>query len=150
MDQFQNLSHGPGRPQCRITMEVNFNNPQKAIDQIKLICRSQANKEKVKFFAKALLDLIENENVEKSSQTENEKVEKSSQTDMDISEFISEVTKNASSDDLAYLISSMWKHIYMVDKMKLMMMFFNELSFDGQVNIFAFLGNCLNEDMFKA
>ena len=150
MDQFQNLSHGPGRPQCRITMEVNFNNPQKAIDQIKLICRSQANKEKVKFFAKALLDLIENENVEKSSQTENEKVEKSSQTDMDISEFISEVTKNASSDDLAYLISSMWIHIYMVDKVKLMMMFFNELSFDRQVDFFAFLGHCLNEDMYKA
>ena len=62
-----NGNPGPGRHSLRI--EVNFNNPQKSLDQIRLLCNNKNIKENTLLFAKALLGLTEHVVNSQSSQT---------------------------------------------------------------------------------
>ena len=76
MDE-NNFNSGPGRP-C-ITIDINFSDPLKAIDQIKSICKNSKVKQNVNEFATALLKL--NDTNESSS----------TQTDMDGMDYVSDV-----------------------------------------------------------
>ena len=89
-------------------------------------------------FAKALLKLTEDN---ESSST---------QTDMDGMDFFPDVLENTSGDDLTYLMSTMWEQIEQDTKVKLMMMFYSDLTFNELSDFFAFLGHCLNKDIYEA
>ena len=136
MNQFAKLQAGPGRPSFKI--EIDFNNPQSSIDQIRLICNHRHIKDKVHKVAKALLE------------SSTEVKDAGSQANFDISDIMSEISENGSSEEISYLISTLWTETEISDKVKLMMIFYDQLSLDGQEDFFAYLGNCLNDDMYKA
>ena len=129
-------SHGPGRPCVKI--DINFHDPLKSIDQIKSICKNNKVKENVHEFAKALLNSTE---IKESNST---------QTDMDGIDYFNDVLENTSGDDLSYLMSTLWMQFEQDTKLKLMMMFYSDLSFNEQSDLFAFLGHSLNKDMYAA
>ena len=74
----------------------------------------------------------------------------STQTDMDGMDYFSDVLENTSGDDLTYFMSTMWEQIEQDTKLKLMMMFYSDLTFNEQSDFFAFLGHCLNKDIYEA
>ena len=88
-----NGNPGPGRPSLRI--EVNFNNPQKSLDQIRLLCKNKNIKENTLLFAKALLGL-----------TEHVVHEQSSQTDSDVADICNDFLEHAPNEELLYMTSS--------------------------------------------
>ena len=88
-----NGNPGPGRPSLRI--EVNFNNPQKSLDQIRLLCKNKNIKENTLLFAKALLGL-----------TEHVVHEQSSQTDSDVADICNDFLEHAPNEELLHMTSS--------------------------------------------
>ena len=73
-------------------IEVNFNNPQKSLDQIKLVCKNTHIKENIHLFAKALLGL-----------TEHVIYEQSSQKDSDVADIFNDYLEHAP-NELLYMI----------------------------------------------
>ena len=104
MDE-NNFNSGPCRPCVRI--DINFNDPLKAIEQIKSICKNSKVKQNY-------------------------------------------VLENTSGDDLTYLMSTMREQIEQDTRLTLMMMFYSDLTFNEQSDFFAFLGHCLNKDIYEA
>ena len=120
MDE-NNFNSGPGRPCVKI--DINFNDPLKPIDQIKSICKNSKVKQNVQEFATALLKL---KDTNESSST---------QTDTDGMDYFSDVLENTSGDDLTYM-STMWEQIEQDTKLKLMIMFYSDLTFNEQSDYF--------------
>ena len=89
-----NGNPGPGRSSLRI--EVNFNNPQKSLDQIRLLCNNKNIKENTLLFAKALLGL-----------TAHVVHEQSSQTDSDVADIFNDFLEHAPNEELLYMTSSL-------------------------------------------
>ena len=112
-----NGNPGPGRPSLRI--EVNFNNPQKSLDQIRLICKNKKIKENTHLFAKALHGLTE--------QVVNEQ---SSQTDGDVSDIFNDFLEHAPNEELLYMTTSLLTRMGNKDKLNLLMMSFSELDYE--------------------
>ena len=69
---------------------------------------------------------------------------------MDGMDYFSDVLENTSGDDLTYLMSTMWGKIEQDTKLKLLLMFYSDLTFNKQSEFFAFLGHCLNKDIYEA
>ena len=65
-------------------------------------------------------------------------------------DYFSYVLENTSGDDLTFLMSTMWEQMEQATQLKLMMMFYNDLTFNEQSDYFAFLGHCLNKDIYEA
>jgi hypothetical protein len=65
-------------------------------------------------------------------------------------DYFSDVLENTSGDDLTYRMSTMWEQIKQDTKLKLIMMFYSDLTFNEQSDFFAFLGHCLNKDIYEA
>ena len=61
---------------------------------------------------------------------------------------ISEQTKNMASHEKSFLVFIIWKQIH--DQVKLSLMFYNELSFEGQCDLFTLLGKELNGVLYNA
>ena len=110
MNQFAKLQAGPGRPSFKI--EIDLNNPQSSIDQIRLICNHRHIKDKVHKVAKALLE------------SSTEVKDAGSQANFDISDIMSEISENGSSEEISYLISTLWTETEISDKVKLLMIFY--------------------------
>ena len=49
----------------------------------------------------------------------------------------------------SFFISKLWTTIGETDKTKMLFMFYSGLSFKGQYDLFNFLGDSLNEDIYK-
>ena len=142
----------PGRP--IVKFEINFNRPLAYLDKIKNICSNQSIKNNVKNFAKALLIHV-GDYESKSCQTA---TDSSSLLDMigerdtkeNVINAISEQTKNMASYEKSFLVSIIWKQIHEIDQVKLSLMFYNELSFEGQCDLFTLLGKELNGVLYNA
>ena len=142
----------PGRP--IVKFEINFNRPLASLDKIKNICSNPSIKSNVENFAKALLNHV-GDYESKSCQTV---IDSSSMLDMigerdtkeNVINAISEQTKNMASYEKSFLLSIIWKQIHEIDQVKLSLMFYNELSFEGQCDLFTLLGKELNEVLYNA
>ena len=124
------------------------------MDKIKNICSNPSIKSNVENFAKALLNHV-GDYESKSCQTV---IDSSSMLDMigerdtkeNVINAISEQTKNMASYEKSFLVSIIWKQIHEIDQVKLSLMFYNELSFEGQCDLFTLLGKELNEVLYNA
>ena len=70
--------------------------------------------------------------------------------DTNVVNAISEQTKNMASYEKSLLVSIIWKEIHEIDQVKLSLMFYNELSFEGQCDLFTFLRKELNGVLYNA
>ena len=122
MESHKSNDYVRGRPSVKF--EIDFADPLLNLERIKTNCKSDKTKDNVRLFAKTLLECFD----EKESQA--------TQTDM-------------SSDDFSFMISNQWMHLETDTKLKLLMMFFSDLGFDEQSDFFAFLGHCLNSDIYE-
>ena len=136
----------PGRPQ--IKLEINFQNPLQSLNDIENICKNKIMRANVVTFARALLSLA-GENQTKSCQTDfdskslmNEVFEKN--TAENTIESICDKSQKMVNYERSFLITKLLKQINEKDKVKLLFMFYCDLSKDGQSDIFSFLGNSLN------
>ena len=64
-------------------------------------------------------------------------------------ESVCNITQNMVNFENSYLTSLLWKQMEEKDKVKLMLMFYCDLSIEGQSDLFSFLGNALNDDLYK-
>ena len=65
-------------------------------------------------------------------------------------EAVCDNTTNMVNFEKSFLISLLWKQVEERDQVKLMLKFYNDLSLEGQSDLFSFLGNALNEDLYKS
>ena len=130
-----NPDSNAGRPSHRF--EINFREPLENIERIKASCRYENLRANIKLFSKEILDFCDKDNKEtKAMQTE-------------IRDIISEILEN-SSHNLPYVVSNLWLNLKSNDKLKLLMMFFNDLEFEDQCDFFGFLGHSLNDIVYNA
>ena len=122
-------------------IEINFNRPLESIDKIIGMCQNPMVKKNVLSFATALSNaLVGSES--KSCQTMTDSTT--------MIENICEQTQDMASYEKSYLLSLFWKQIHEIDQVKLVLLFFNELTFEGQCDLFTLLGNELNKDVYEA
>ena len=128
-----------GRPLSSI--EFFPHNPQRSLAKILKVCREDENvKSNMLEFASSLTkSLVVSE--ERSTQSEN--VQNS------IIQSISELIENCTSYEKSFLLSNIWSKIDNDDQIKMLFLHYSELEFEQQVNLFAFLGNSLNQNFLK-
>ena len=136
------MSHSPGRPTEKV--EINFKRPFDALDKIKNFCSNPIVKANVISFANALLSLT-GVCESKSCQTDIER-----DTSENVINSISEQTQHMANYEKSFLLSIIWKQMHEIDQVKLLLMFYNELSFEGQCDLFALLGKQLNCELYEA
>ena len=100
------------------------------------MCKYPEIKANVNLFAKALLEI--------SGDTECS----STQTG-DITEAVCELPKSMSSGDVSYMICNLWSQIDGDDQVRIIFMFFNHLKYDEQCDIYSFLGDALNQEIYE-
>ena len=121
---------GAGRPTNKI--EINFSQPQISLNQIQIICKNKTIKENVRIFAKALTELTE-EAKEVETQTESTFV-----NDM----FLDEL-KSKSAEEQGYVICSIMNEMNNIEKLKIIMIFYDELYFPPKFFLKNFAKTCL-------
>ena len=136
------MSHSPGRPTEKV--EINFKRPFDALDKIKNFCSNPIVKANVISFANALLSLT-GVCESKSCQTDIER-----DTSENVINSISEQTQHMANYEKSFLLSIIWKQMHEIDQVKLLLMFYTELSFEGQCDLFALLGKQLNCELYEA
>ena len=129
-----NPGPGPGRPSVKAL--INFNNPLESCDYIRELCKNPELKANVNIFAKALLEM--------SGETECS----STQTD-EITDVICDLPKSMSSGDISYIICNLWSQIDGDDQVRIIFMFFNHLQYEEQCDVFSFLGDALNQEIYE-
>ena len=128
-----------GRPLSCI--EFYPHNQQRSLAKILKVCREDENvKRNMLDFASSLTKSLV-VSVERSTQSEN--VQNS------IIQSISELTENCTSYEKSFLLSIIWSKIHKDDQIKMLFLHYSELEFEQQVNLFAFLGNSLNQTVYK-
>ena len=127
---------GVGRPVVKF--EISWSEPFKDIENIKKLCRNNDKiKDNIQAFSKELLDFCDEGNTEtKATQTHETNI-------------ISEIIEN-STEDLAYIISNLWESLKSDDKIKLLMLFYDDLEFHEQCDFLSFLGHSLNDIVYNA
>ena len=128
-----------GRPLSCI--EFFPHNPQRSLAKILKVCREDENvKSNMLEFASSLTkSLVVSE--ERSTQSEN--------VQTSIVQSISELIENCTSYEKSFLLSNIWSKIDNDDQIKMLFLHYSELEFEQQVNLFAFLGNSLNQTFFE-
>ena len=128
-----------GRPLSSI--EFFPHNPQRSLAKILKVCREDENvKSNMLEFASSLTkSLVVSE--ERSTQSEN--------VQTSIVQSISELIENCTSYEKSFLLSNIWSKIDNDDQIKMLFLHYSELEFEQQVNLFAFLGNSLNQTFFE-
>ena len=128
------MSKTVGRPKSKL--EVNLNHPLDALDDVMKLCENELVKDKVNNFANCIKQIT----------TKTDTV--STQTKCDV-ESVLETALGLDSFDKCFLMSSLWSEIKSEDQVKTLFLLYNDLSFHQQCDIFSFLGNSLNEAVYK-
>ena len=135
-NSFDYSRKGVGRPSVKF--EISLSEPFKDIENIKKLCRNNDKvKDNIQAFSKELLDFCDEGNRETKATQTNE------------TNIISEIIEN-STEDLRYIISNLWESLKSDDKIKLLMLFYDDLEFHEQCDFFSFLGHSLNEVVYNA
>lgn len=129
-----NPGPGPGRPSVKAL--INFNNPLESCDYIRDLCKNPELKANVNILAKALLEM--------SGETECS----STQTD-EITDVVCDLPKSMSSGDISYIICNLWSQIDGDDQVRIIFMFYNHLQYEEQCDVFSFLGDALNQEIYE-
>ena len=122
------------------------------LEQIKHICTFSNTriKKNIRLFAKNILDLTTN-HADKSVQTKkSDFTDQIIQTDYDIPAIFLEGLENMNGEDHSYFISSVWMKMVDSDKVKLLMLPYDELGFNEQCDLLAFQGYSLNKEIYEA
>ena len=128
------MSKTVGRPKSKL--EVNLNHPLDALDDVMKLCENELVKDKVNNFANCIKQIT----------TKTDTV--STQTKCDV-ESVLETALGLDSFDKCFLMSSLWSEIKSEDQVKTLFLLYNDLSFHQQCDMFSFLGNSLNEAVYK-
>ena len=124
-----------------VKIEINFNRPLESLDQIMEMCTNPMVKKNVITFATSLINsIVGSESI-------------GCQTNTDASSMIDNIcdqTQDMAGYEKSFLLSMVWKQIHEIDQVKMMFMFFNELSCEGQCDLFTLLGKELNKDIYEA
>ena len=141
---------GPGRRSVKV--EINFNNPQKLLEQIKHICTFSNTriKKNIRLFAKNILDITTNHENKSVQTKKTDFTDQIIQTDYDIPAIFLECLENMNGEDHSYFISSVWMKMEDSDKVKLLMLLYDELGFNEQCDLLAFQGYSLNKEIYEA
>ena len=138
-----------GRPATII--EIDLSDPSDSLEKIKYACTNQTIKKNILLFASQLLDGSDS----RSSQTEfatksliyvafhEDKVETFIDSVYDIS-------KEMASYERSYMISLLISQMDEKDQVKMLFKFYEDLSLEGQSDMFGFLGISLNRELFNA
>ena len=142
-----------GRPATRI--EIDLSDPSDSLEKIKYACTNQTIKKNILLFASQLLDICGGGSDSRSSQTEfatksliyvafhEDKVETFIDSVYDIS-------KEMASYERSYMISLLISQMDEKDQVKMLFKFYEDLSLEGQSDMFGFLGISLNRELFNA
>ena len=123
-----------GRPTC--TIEFSLTNPLRSMKQIYKFCeQNEIMKANMITFANSLLDCLVKSDT-KSTQTNNDETS--------LIQSICELSENFTSYEKSFLLSNIWSKIHQDDQIKIIFMFYCELE-----NLFAFLGDSLNETVYQ-
>ena len=130
---------GPGRPSFKI--EINFRNPQKSINQIEEMCSNDVIKENIRQFAMNLLRITDDV-IDNSTQTET--------SGNYVNEMFFKNIQDKTQEEQSYYLSSFLVSLDDTEKLKILMMFYEELEFNDQCSLLAFIGDSLNQSIYEA
>ena len=119
-----------GRSSTKI--ELNLNNPLQALPQLQIHLHNNSLRENLKTFVRAVDELIRS--VE----------DKSKQTDGETQDIICQYLSRVSKDEYLYILYSIVDSMNRIDRVKLLMMIYNEIDIDEQADLLAFQGDSLN------
>ena len=128
-----------GRPTCSI--ELSLNNPLRSMKDITRYCeQNESMKANMITFANSLLDCFVKSET-KTTQTNNDETS--------LIQNICELSENFTSYEKSFLLSNIWSKIHPDDQIKIIFMFYCELEQGQQEDLFAFLGDSLNETIYE-
>ena len=130
---------GAGRPTNKI--EINFNQPKISLNQIKVFCKNKTIKEKVRIFARALMEMTEEPN-DVATQTKSR--------DTFVNDMFLEELKSKSAEEQGYVISSIMMEMDDTERLKLIMIIYHKLDIDDQCKLLAYIGHGLNQSLYKS
>lgn len=126
--------HGPGRPSFKI--DIDFKNLQKSINQIKGMCSNDDIKENIRLLARDVL-MITDDVLDRSTQT----------SDNFVDEMFFKNIQFKSQEEQSFHLSSFLMILDETEKLKILMMFYEELAFNDQCALLAFIGDSLNQNI---
>ena len=57
--------------------------------------------------------------------------------------------RSMSSGDISYIICNLWSQIDGDDQVRIIFMFYNHLQYEEQCDVFSFLGDALNQEIYE-
>ena len=135
------MPRGQGRPSYAI--EINFNHPLDSIEEIKSLSEIESIRENIINFATSLLSLA---NVKLDANFLIRHVLNNYTKEIFV-ESVCHASNQMAIYEKSHLISNLFFNFPEVDKCKLLYFMYCNMSFEGQCDIFSFLGSSLNDDL---